>query len=376
MKIANEQRLEILRKKLKKNSHEAFLVFKDENIFYLTGFFAKDSGSILVVTENEAILMVHFIHAANAESSADKEKIEVIRFISEKIKNLSEILEKNKIKTAYIEGNNVSYDLYVSIQKELENKNITVDSRAGFIEEFRIIKSEEEISAIKKSCAITFKAFKAISSIEHEKLASFTEKSLAFEIEKKMIEQGSEGKSFDMIVALNSSSALPHYEPAGKKISGGLLLLDIGCRYKIYCSDLTRTIFMDNRSKEFKKSVKIRKLMDIYDIVLQSQILALKACRAGITCKELDRVARRYIEDKGFGKYFGHGLGHGVGLEIHELPTVSFAEDNVLKDGMVITIEPGIYIEGTGGVRIEDVVVVRDGGCENMYRDTKSMVIV
>jgi Xaa-Pro aminopeptidase len=110
--------------------------------------------------------------------------------------------------------------------------------------------------------------------------------------------------------------------------------------------------------------------------VLQAQALALKACRAGITCRELDLVARKFIEDKGFGKQFGHGLGHGTGLQVHELPTVSFSEDRVLQEGMVITIEPGVYLDGIGGVRIEDMVLIKDGGYENMYNDDKSLLII
>ncbi len=376
MEDINEKRLEILRKKLREAGISSYLVTSDENIFYLTGFYGKDSGSILVITPSDAFLMVHFVHAGNAEQSVKKSNIEVERFTTGKINILSKILEDNKIKKTCIEGNNVSYDFYAAIEKELEQKNIKFENRPGIVESMRIKKDSSEISAIKKACSITQKAFKAVSNMDKEKLFSLTQRGLAFDIEGSMIEQGSEGKSFDLIVAPNSSAALPHYEPSRKKITCGLLLLDIGCRYNNYCSDMTRTIFISDNGEKNLKTAGISKMMKIYDIVLQAQALALKACRAGITCRELDLVARKFIEDKGFGKQFGHGLGHGAGLQIHELPTVSFSEDKVLQDGMVITIEPGIYLDGIGGVRIEDMVIVKDGGYENMYNDDKSLLII
>jgi Xaa-Pro aminopeptidase len=162
---------------------------------------------------------------------------------------------------------------------------------------------------------------------------------------------------------------------SGKIINGSILLFDIGCKYEHYCSDFTRTIFLDEQ-KGSKNINKTEKLKQIYDIVLQAQLRALKACRAGITCKELDHISREYIEEKGYGKFFGHGLGHGIGLAIHELPTVSFIADTILKENMVITIEPGIYLEGIGGVRIEDTVLVKDGGCQNFYSDSKSLMVL
>jgi Xaa-Pro aminopeptidase len=209
-----------------------------------------------------------------------------------------------------------------------------------------------------------------------DEISSFTEKSLAYNIEGNMINMGAEGRSFDLVVAGNSSASLPHYAPSSKRIKEGLLLLDIGCRINNYCSDLTRTFFIDLGKGSFKNNRAIGKLMQIYDIVLQAQDNALKACKAGLTCSELDLISRQHIEDAGYGKQYMHGLGHGLGLEIHERPTVSFADNTILEEGMVITIEPAIYIEGLGGVRIEDVVVVRKDNCENLYGDTKSIKII
>jgi Xaa-Pro aminopeptidase len=376
MEGINEKRLENLRKGLKEIDISSYLVTSDENIFYLTGFYGKDSGSILIITPSRALLMAHFVHARNAEQSVRKSNIEVERFNSGKIKVLSKILEGNKTKKASIEGNNVSYNFYVEIEKELEQKGIKFENRPGIVESMRIKKDSKEILALKKACSITQKAFKAILNMDKEKLLSFTQRGLAFDIEGRMIEHGSEGNSFDLIVAPNSSAALPHYEPSRQKIPRGLLLLDIGCRYNNYCSDMTRTIFISGNDRKNLQTAGISKMMKIYDIVLQAQALALKACRAGITCRELDLVARKFIEDKGFGKQFGHGLGHGTGLQVHELPTVSFSEDRVLQEGMVITIEPGVYLDGIGGVRIEDMVLIKDGGYENMYNDDKSLLII
>ena len=145
--------------------------------------------------------------------------------------------------------------------------------------------------------------------------------------------------------------------------------MDFGCIYNHYCSDITRTVFIGN----FKNSNKIRQ---IYDIVLQAQSKAVQSCKAGASTIEIDGIARKYIDSKGYGDNFGHGLGHGVGLEIHESPRVSYIDETILQENMVITIEPGIYIENFGGVRIEDMIVIKKNGCQNLYKSSKLYTVI
>jgi len=162
---------------------------------------------------------------------------------------------------------------------------------------------------------------------------------------------------------------MPHYIASHNKIKNGVLLMDFGTVYNNYCSDITRTVFIGNDSS----NVKLRK---IYDIVLTAQQKAIEACREGLTCGELDHIARKYIKDMGHGEEFGHGLGHGVGIEVHEGPLIIKNNKTILKENMVITIEPGIYIPGSGGIRIEDMLIVKKNGCENLYNSKKEFTIL
>lgn len=370
-----ENRQENLRKKLKENKISGLIIFKDENIFYLTGFYGKDSGSIVVITEKETLLFTHFIHFEQAGRAVSAKDTRIIKFLSQKFNKLSEILLGMDLKYCGVEGNNISHDNFLKIQVVLKEAGIEIINTPGLVEGLRLIKDKYEIETIKKSCEITREVFELVLKKSPANIMELSEIGLAFEIEADMIKKGASGRSFDLVIANNEASSLPHYNPSRKIINEGILLFDMGCKYEYYCSDFTRTIFINNL-KDSKNRDKIEKIKQIYDIVLQAQVRAVKACRAGISCKDLDNISRKYIEEKGYGEFYGHGLGHGVGLEIHELPTVSYISDTILKEGMVITLEPGIYLEGIGGVRIEDVVAVKDGGCENFYSDSKALTIL
>jgi Xaa-Pro aminopeptidase len=370
-----EARQENLKKKLIENKIRGLTVFKDENIFYLTGFYGRDTGSIVLITQKETVLLTHFIHFEQACKAVSAKNTRIIKFLGQKYNKLSEILSEMNIKNCGFEGNNISHDSFLKSGEILKENGIGITNSPGFVEELRLIKDKHEIEAIKKSCTITQDSFELILKKSSAGIRNFSEIGLAFEIEANMMKKGASGLSFDLVVANNSASSLPHHDPSGKIINGGILLFDLGCKYEHYCSDFTRTIFLDGQ-KDSKNPGKLKKLKEIYDIVLQAQVKALKSCRAGMTCKELDSIARNFIEEKGYGKFFGHGLGHGIGLEIHEPPAVSYIDDTILKENMVITIEPGIYLEGTGGVRIEDIVLVKNGGCENFYSNSKSLLVL
>ena len=224
----------------------------------------------------------------------------------------------------------------------------------------------EEIESIKKAEKIGDEAFTKVTDWLtkcYREKTSVTEKQVAAHIEFYMRDAGAEGTSFDTIAASGIHSSMPHAVPTDKVLEeGDFLTMDFGCLVNGYCSDMTRTIVY-GRADEKQK--------EIYDVVLQAQMMALQAIKPGMTGKEVDAIARDVIKEAGYGDCFGHSLGHSVGLEIHETPCFSPREESVIEPGMVITVEPGIYVEGFGGVRIEDVVVITENGCENITHSPK-----
>ncbi len=366
VKINNYKlRIKKLREAIEKENLDAILLLKDKNIFYITGFYGKDSGSFLLIDKNNIYLIVHFIYFEQAKKSS-REGIEIIQFRSKKYKKLKTAISAIEGKKIGIEEKNVNLEEYKKIKEISKRFSKNLISAGSILENLRVVKDQIEIDYIKKSCNIADIAIKNILDTEIKRIYNYSEIEIAFDLERYMIKAGASGKSFDIIVANNSNSALPHHVSGKEKIKPGLLLMDFGCIYNNYCSDITRTFFINNKNNhKFKK---------IYDIVLQAQLLAIEKCKEGITCKELDKVARDYISKNGYGNNFGHSLGHGVGLEVHEMPIVSNNYDTVLKENMIITIEPGIYVEGFGGVRIEDMVLIKKESCEVLYNTNKSYI--
>lgn len=230
------------------------------------------------------------------------------------------------------------------------------------VEEMRAVKEREEIELLQRAVDVADEAFSAVAArIE----AGWTERQVAWEIEKHAREHGAEGMSFETIVAGGAWGAMPHAQPRDRPLEAGEpIVIDMGVRVQGYCSDLTRTIVIGERDRRFE---------EIYDIVLTAQRTAEELVKAGMTGEEAHRLALNVIAEAGYGENFGHGLGHGVGLLIHESPRLAKASKDELKDGMVVTIEPGIYIQGWGGVRIEDMVVIENGKARVMTRAPKLM---
>lgn len=362
-------RIKKLKSFLNKKELQNILILSDVNIFYLTGFYAKDSGSLLLVTNDRLYLLVSFIYLEQAKKSVQIKNINVVCYQQDKFKKLAEILEGYNFKSVKLEGMNISFTDFCKLEKMLSKQGKRPLSVDGVVERLRLIKDEIEIAKIRNACSITDKVFKNIISLRASKINSYEEIEIAYKIEECLVKNNSSGRSFDIVVAYDKNSSIPHYYPRKIKIKEGLVLMDFGCRFDNYCSDMTRTIFTkDNKiCNEFKK---------IYDIVLEAQLTAIENCREGITCGELDKVARKFIISKGYGNNFGHGLGHGVGLEIHEEPAVKMGNRAVLKENMVITIEPAVYIENVGGVRIEDMVLVRKNECEVLNGSRKDFFIL
>jgi Xaa-Pro aminopeptidase len=226
-----------------------------------------------------------------------------------------------------------------------------------------IIKDSDEIESIRRAVAISDAVYEEILTVIEPGLH---EVELAAEIEYRMRRQGSERLAFDVIVVSGERSALPHGQPGNKKIQAGeLVTMDYGARVNGYCSDFTRTVVVGRATEQQR---------EIYEIALRAQQAAEEAAAAGKTGKEVDAVARDIIADAGYGDYFGHGLGHGLGLEIHEPPKLSPKSQMTLQPGMVTSVEPGIYIPGMGGVRIEDVIVIREKGCEVLTQAKRELI--
>ncbi len=359
-----ENRVKNLRQRLTISDIDTCLILKTENIYYLSGFYAKDSSSILVLSPKRIYLLVHFIFYEQAKKSCYLKDMEIIKYTSDRNEKLASILSGITARIVAIEGDYATYTDYQKFSRIIKRQGKKVRNLRNLIDELREIKDELEISLIKKSSEINDNAIRYVLNKNLNELKSLNEIDLAMEIEKTMVALGAKGRSFDLIVAGNESSSLPHYESAHKKIKEGLLLMDIGCQYNYYCSDITRSIFLGNNRG-------MDKFKEIYDIVLQAQVKALNYCKEGIDVKSIDRVAREYISKKGYGENFGHGLGHGIGLEVHESPKVSFTENRMLKANMVITVEPGIYIENYGGIRIEDMIIIKEEGYENLNNAPK-----
>ncbi len=374
-----KKRLSGLRKIMEKKAVDGYIICKAENIYYLTGFYAKDSGAVLLIFADSIYLIAHFIFFEQAKNSVCLDDLEIIKFISDRKEKIAEIISSIPSKTIAIEGSNTTYDNYKNFSNILKKNDKKIKNISGVIEELRSIKDKMEIENIEKSCVIMDRVLKFLLESSFADLSSLSEIGLAMKIENKMIELGSSGKAFELIVAGNKVSSIPHHQSGQDLLKEGILLMDLGCVLDHYCSDITRTVFLDRDRSGGPVSLnrkEVSKLKEIYDIVLQAQMTALDFCRSGVECWEVDNVARKIISDSGYEDNFGHGLGHGVGLEVHEMPTVSLKEKKLLQDNMVVTIEPGIYIEGLGGVRIEDMVIVQKNGCRNLYKTPKTLTII
>ncbi|MBU0900273.1 Xaa-Pro peptidase family protein [bacterium] len=340
-------RLEIIKSKLLLEKVDAFLITNLVNVKYLSGF-AGSNGYLFLCPEDQYFITdSRYLWQAEKEIK-DYKILEQKNSLSEVIKNL---VETKKIKYLGIEGD-VSYKIYNSLQDKLSEVKLVIIEKV--IEEARLRKDEEEVKNIKRACQEI-----QLTLIKVLKLAKegVREVEIAAEIEYFLKKKGM-NSAFETIVASGVSSSYPHAKASLSKIKkDDLLLIDAGAVFNGYHSDITRTIILGRISKEKKK---------IYEVVKGAQEYALSLVKVGLRCSDLDREVRKYIDDKGYGQYFIHNLGHGVGLEVHEDPVLSQKTKNgvVIDEGMVFTIEPGIYIPGLGGVRIENVILAKKEGCE------------
>jgi len=267
------------------------------------------------------------------------------------------------IKTLGFEAADITFNFHRQLTETLEKNRVAVELVPvnGLVESLRAVKEPGEIELIEKAVAISDAAFE---SVEATLKAGMTEKQVAWELEKSLRENGSQGLPFEIIVASGPQAALPHARPTDRVIDDGEpVLIDMGAKYEGYASDLSRTIYIGAPDDKYR---------EIYRAVLDAQAAAMSIISAGMTGHQADSIAREIIETEGYGDAFGHSLGHGVGLAAHELPRLGPGSDETLTEGMVFTVEPGIYLSGWGGVRIEDTVVMEQGRVKVLSKSRKA----
>lgn len=356
-----QQRLEQVKNIINKEGLGGLLITSRPNTYYFTGF--SGSTSKCLVTKDKAYLIVDFRYTIQAKEQAYA-GIEVIQYSQGVLETLNTLCLEYGVTELGIEGSDITFADHLNLQQKLQEVQSFKDIQEK-LDRIRIVKDEHELLLIQKAVDIADKVFEEILPYLKPGVKEYE---IALEMEYKMKKMGASGESFETIVASGPRSALPHGVAGMREIqTGDAIVMDFGAVYKGYCSDMTRTVFVGNPDQELKH---------IYDVVLKSQLAALSKARTGMNGKELDDVSRSIIYGAGYEKCFGHGLGHGVGVEIHEKPTVSPRGEETLEEGMVFTIEPGIYVEGLGGIRIEDMVCLKQNGLQILTKSTKDMIIL
>ncbi len=344
------------------DSKKAVLVHSRPNRYYLTSF--PSSAGILLITAEKAYYLLDFRYAEAARAKAKGAEVVDLLNMDETLKGL---LTKHGVSEVYMEYTALPYGTAMRYKKICESAgaeavfDTTLDDA---LKAQRIIKSEEEIGKIAAAQAITDKAFTHILSFIH---AGVTEREIALELEFFMRKNGADGNAFNPIVVTGKNGSQCHGVPGDTVVQDGdLITMDFGAMLNGYNSDMTRTVAVGHVSDEQK---------DIYNTVLKAQVAAIDAIKAGVRCCDIDKVARDIIETP-YPETFGHSLGHGVGFEIHEWPGFSKVDTSLTEPGMVITVEPGIYVAGKCGVRIEDMIVVTKDGCRNLTHSPKELIIL
>lgn len=361
MKEIFEKRINNLRAGLPEKT--AALVTNEENIGYFTGFFHSEGAFLL--TENRAVLLVDFRYIEAAQKKAQGCEVICFKRLND---SLLEILKSEGVFALSFEAERLSYRRAFMLRERLEKENITLIDDSSLdrkIEELRIIKDESELEKLQTAQNIAERAYNELLNFIRP---GVTERELSARLEYLMKTYGAEDISFSLITVTGKKTSLPHGVPSDCEVRrGDFFTCDFGAMYEGYHSDTTRTVAVGEASDEMKK---------IYATVLEAQLAALEKIKPGVKCSDVDKTARDIITEAGYGEYFGHSTGHGVGIEIHEAPAVSSRCDTILRPGMVITDEPGIYLPDKFGVRIEDMLCVTEDGYRNFVNLTKDLLVV
>ena len=354
----NSSRLERLRAKIFEKHLDAFLVSTPENRNYISGF--TGSAGYLLVSKDAAILGTDFRYIEQAQ--AQSPHFEVLKVGPWSW--MPEQLDRIKATRVGIEGHHITMTTYNAITKAIHNSPLghkpSLVSTMGLVESLRAVKEPEEIILLQKVIDISDQAMEiVIPTIK----SGETEKQVAWRMEKTMRELGADSLSFDTIVAGGPNGAMPHHRASDRPIQiGEPIVIDMGAKLNGYCSDITRTICVGEPDEMFNK---------IYDLVLTSQLAAIATLKPNVTGDQGDGLARTILNDAGYSENFGHSLGHGIGLAVHEHPRVGPTSPDPLEEGMVFSVEPGLYLSGWGGVRIEDLVVMEHTGARPLSKAKK-----
>jgi Xaa-Pro aminopeptidase len=351
-------RLQKLRHSLDQKQLDVFIVSHPDNRRYLSSF--TGSTGWLIISSRTAYLAVDFRYLEQARRESPE--FEVVLVKGDIVEWMPKFLSELGGKKVGFEADHTSFGTHQKLLETINDKRLHFEliPAVGLVELIRMVKEPEELELITQAVQLADAAYDQAKSILR---AGITEKELSWALEKFLREKGSQAVPFDIIVASGTNAALPHAKPTEKVLlKNEPIVIDLGARVNGYCCDLTRTYIIGDRDKTFFK---------IYDIVLGAQLAAISSIVTGMNGDQADRLARTVIEQSNYGDAFGHSLGHGVGLETHESPRLGPSSSDVLSDSMVFTIEPGIYIAGWGGVRIEDTVVMENGKVKSLTRADK-----
>jgi Xaa-Pro aminopeptidase len=356
------QKIKAIQARLKRRNIDAILISQPENRFYISAFSARDhnisesSGYLLIPKSGPAFLLTDFRYQTQAEQESGH--LEVVIYKRGLFNLLEKMCNSLSIQSLAFESHYFLFDRYTALHNICDKSNIKLIPLANIIEAMRLRKSRQELDLIRQSVHLNEQVFQEIwPSIT----VNDTEIDVAMRIENAMRALGAECPSFDTIVASGSNAALPHAVPGRNKIVAGLpLIIDMGLVLHGYCSDMTRSIVLGTPTPQ---------TINIFRIVRQAQLAGIASIKPGTLCRKVDAAARSIISAQGFGPNFGHSLGHGVGLAVHEEPRLGPRSTKKLQPGMVVTIEPGIYIPDWGGVRLENMASVTENGCEILNLD-------
>lgn len=343
------------------NENTATLISSSTNRLYFTGF--ESSAGVVLITKSRCIFLIDFRYYEKAKAVISHAEVVLSGSLYSQI---TDILKQENIKKVLIESDSTTLSAYKRIKNALSDFCIsTSNGLSQKITALRCIKSKQELELIKKAQALTDDTF---SYILNRISSGRSEKDIMLDMEFFIRKNGSEAVSFDFIVVSGKNSSLPHGVPTEKTVENGdFITMDFGAVVGGYRSDMTRTVALNYATDEQKS---------IYNTVLSAQTAALAAIKPNARCCDIDKIARDIIAKAGYGDCFGHGLGHSVGLEIHESPAFNTRDTTLLKSGMIMTVEPGIYIENKFGVRIEDMVYITDTSFENLTASPKELIII
>lgn len=337
---------------------DGMLIISETNRRYFTSFASSDG--ILLVTKNGSVFLTDSRYIEEAQRVVKCCEVEELKKVSEQ---LPELCRGFGVKTLMVESDRLTVSQLRVYRKVLKGVLLTTVGTDKLIDSLREVKSKEELDSIVKAQRIAEKAFEHILGFIRE---GVTEKEIALELDYFMLRNGADAISFETIAISGANTSKPHGVPTDKKVCNGeFITMDFGAVVNGYHSDMTRTVALGDVSDE---------QLEVYNTVLEAKSRVLAILKAGVKCSDADRAAREYITEKGYGDCFRHSTGHGVGLEIHEKPNLSPKSEQILQVGNIVTVEPGIYIPGKFGVRIEDLAVITENSCENLTKITSKLV--